>query len=88
MAHRGQGFAQTPLRAIFGLSSTGHLPTVLAHEYGHAVLRQWNHAPLTAFDIMAPAENSAVYHANVVGFYTSRSLGVEFEKVYLPLVVR
>jgi hypothetical protein len=83
------GWAQVPCKAITALlgSSREGLGFVLAHEYGHAVL-DLDHAPLTAFDIMAPSAAEATYRTNVVGYNTRLALGEAFRHVYLGLVTR
>jgi hypothetical protein len=83
------GWAQVPCKAITALlgSSRDGLGFVLAHEYGHAVL-DLEHAPLGAFDIMAPAAAQETYRTNTVGYNTRLALGETFRHVYLGLITR
>jgi Zn-dependent protease with chaperone function len=79
------GWAQVPCQAITTLlsNSQDELGAIVAHEYGHAVLGL-DHAPLAAFDIMAPTYPLAAYKADTIGYYTRLAMGETFHKVYIP----
>lgn len=83
------GWAQVPCKAITVLlsGSQDELASVIAHEYGHAIL-DLDHAPLGAFDIMAPSPSSEPYHTNTVGYSTRKALGEVFQITRLAMVLR